>query len=38
MAVAAGLAEITSSVQPCEETVEELEGHYGPHYSSLLYG
>jgi hypothetical protein len=31
-------AQIVKSVQPCEETLEELERHYGPHYESQLYG
>jgi PPOX class probable FMN-dependent enzyme len=30
--------QIVKSVQPCEETLEELERHYGPQYESLLYG
>ena len=31
-------AQIVKSVQPCDETLEELERHYGPQYESLLYG
>ena len=31
-------AQIVKSVQPCEETLAELERHYGPQYESLLYG
>ena len=31
-------AVIVKSVQPREETLEELERYYGPHYESLLYG
>jgi hypothetical protein len=31
-------AQIVKSVQPCAETLEELERHYGPQYESLLYG
>ena len=31
-------AQIVKSVQPCEETLEDLERHYGPQYESLLYG
>ena len=31
-------AQIVKSIQPCEETLEELERHYGPHYEELLYG
>jgi len=31
-------AQIVKSVQPCGETLEELERHYGPQYEELLYG
>ena len=31
-------AQIVKSVQPCAETLEELERHYGPQYEELLYG
>lgn len=31
-------AQIVKSVQPCEETLEELERYYGPQYESRLYG
>ena len=31
-------AQIVKSVQPCAETLEELERHYGPQYERLLYG
>jgi uncharacterized protein len=31
-------AQIVKSVQPCEETLEELERHYGPDYAAQLYG
>jgi uncharacterized protein len=31
-------AQIVKSVQPCEETLAELERHYGPQYEELLYG
>ena len=31
-------AQIVKGVQPCEETLEDLERRYGPQYESLLYG
>jgi len=31
-------AQIVKSVQPCAETLAELERHYGPQYEELLYG
>jgi len=31
-------AQIVKSVQPCAETLEELERHYGPRYEQQLYG
>ncbi len=31
-------AQIVKSVQPCEESLEELERYYGPQYEELLYG
>jgi len=31
-------AQIVKSVQPCEETVEELERYYGPRYAARIYG
>jgi uncharacterized protein len=31
-------AQIVKSVQPCEQTLEELERYYGPQYESQLYG
>ena len=31
-------AQIVKSVQPCEETLEELERYYGPQYAAQLYG
>jgi uncharacterized protein len=31
-------AQLVKSVQPCEETLEELERYYGPQYESRLYG
>ncbi len=31
-------AQIVKTVQPCQETLEELERHYGPRYEELLYG
>ena len=31
-------AQIVKSVQPCEETLEELERYYGPQYAAQIYG
>jgi len=31
-------AQIVKSVQPCAETLEDLERHYGPGYEKQLYG
>jgi uncharacterized protein len=31
-------AQIVKSVQPCEETLEELENYYGPQYAARIYG
>jgi len=31
-------AQIVKSVQPCEETLAELERYYGPQYAARLYG
>jgi uncharacterized protein len=31
-------AQIVKSVQPCEETLEELEDYYGPRYAARIYG
>jgi len=31
-------AHIVKSVQPCEETLEELERYYGPQYATRIYG
>jgi PPOX class probable FMN-dependent enzyme len=31
-------AQIVKSIQPCEETLEELERYYGPQYATRIYG
>ena len=31
-------AQIVKSVQPCEETLEELDRYYGPQYATRIYG
>jgi uncharacterized protein len=31
-------AQLVKSVQPCEETLEELESYYGPQYAARIYG
>jgi len=31
-------AQIVKSVQPCAESLEELEGYYGPQYATRIYG
>jgi PPOX class probable FMN-dependent enzyme len=31
-------AQLVKSVQPCEETLEELERYYGPQYETRIYG
>ena len=31
-------AVIAKTIQPCEETLEELERYYGPQYQKHLYG
>ena len=31
-------AQIVKSVQPCAESLEELERHYGPQYAARIYG
>ena len=31
-------AQIVKSVQPCTESLEELEQYYGPQYATRIYG
>jgi PPOX class probable FMN-dependent enzyme len=31
-------AQIVKSIQPCEETLEELDRYYGPQYATRIYG
>ena len=31
-------AQMVKSLQPCEETLEELERYYGPEYETRIYG
>ena len=31
-------AQIVKSVQPCAESLEELERYYGPQYATRIYG